>query len=125
VETCLLAEDARCSPTSSWWALVTPETRARLGFGRRLSGEHGGGCGCPNGEEIGYRNNHHMCFLDTARSDGTEFKKGLGVGCEAQKDRWPQGSTVLWGGGRRSRTLRRTVREIASATVGAAKKHRP
>ncbi len=31
VEPGLLAEDARCSPTSSWWALVTHVTRARLG----------------------------------------------------------------------------------------------
>jgi len=33
VEPRLLAEDARCSPTSSWWALETPMIRARLGSG--------------------------------------------------------------------------------------------
>ena len=58
----LLVEDAKCSPTSSWWALVTHVTRARLGFGRRLSGEHSGGCGCPIGEEIGYHRLHYICF---------------------------------------------------------------
>ncbi len=31
VEPCLLAGDARCSPTSSWWALETPVTLARRG----------------------------------------------------------------------------------------------
>ena len=31
VEPGLLAGDARCSPTSSWWALVAPMTPARLG----------------------------------------------------------------------------------------------
>ncbi len=29
----LLAEDARCSPTFSWWALKTPMIRARLRSG--------------------------------------------------------------------------------------------
>ena len=27
----LLVGDSRCSPTSSWWALVTPVTRDRMG----------------------------------------------------------------------------------------------
>ena len=59
----LLAEDVKCSLTSSRWALVTIVTRAQLGCGRRLSGERSGGCGCPIGEEIGYRSCHYMCFL--------------------------------------------------------------
>jgi hypothetical protein len=31
VEPWLLAGDARCSPTSSWWVLETPMTKARQG----------------------------------------------------------------------------------------------
>jgi hypothetical protein len=67
--------------------VVTSMTRARLGFSRRLSGERGGGCGRPIGEEIGYRTRHDMCFLDTARYDGTYIEKGLGLGKAAQTDR--------------------------------------
>ena len=46
----LLAEDAKCSPTSSWWALETPMIRTRLGSGteakrgalRRVMRDRGG-----------------------------------------------------------------------------------
>ena len=46
-------------------ALVTLVTSARLGCGRRLSGERSGGCVRPIGEEIGYRSRHYICFLKT------------------------------------------------------------
>ena len=50
VEPRLLEGDARCPPTSSWWALETPVTMARSGSGRRPSGGHGGGGGAIRGE---------------------------------------------------------------------------
>ena len=65
----LLAEDARCSPTSSWWALVTPVIRARLGFGteakrgalRRVLRDRGGDRAAHAATGV---------FLRQARSDG-------------------------------------------------------
>ena len=59
------------------------------------------------GEEIGRCSRHNGCFLNTARSAGTDIRKGRGAGSEAQKNRGPRGSAVRWGGGGRSRTLGR------------------
>ena len=39
-------------PTSSWWVLETPMTRAWCGSGRRPSGGHGGGGGAIGGEIV-------------------------------------------------------------------------
>ncbi len=50
-EPAIAVRPAGCSPISSWWALKALATRARLGDGRRLSGERCGGCGTI-GEEI-------------------------------------------------------------------------
>ena len=105
--------------------MVTLVTRARLGFGSRLSGERSGGCGRRIGEEIGYRTRHYMCFLDTAYSEGIDFRKGLGASRAAQTDRGQQGRAVRRGGGGRSSTLCKSVREFAAAARGALKKHRP
>jgi hypothetical protein len=94
VEPILLAEDVKCSPTSSWWALGTLAAQARLGFGMRLSGERSGGCGRSIGKEIGYRSRHYIGFLNTALFDGIEFRKEGGDGGSSE-DRGLQGSAVL------------------------------
>ena len=69
----LLAGDARCSPTSSRWALSSPMTRTRLGCGRRLSGERCGGCGAIGGKIVPPPPTH--VSLDTARSDKHKTSK--------------------------------------------------
>ena len=43
VEPGLLAGDAICSPTSSWWALETPMTKSRQGPASGLAGSVAGG----------------------------------------------------------------------------------
>ena len=77
-----------------------------MGCGRRLSGERSGGCGRLIGEEIGYRSRHYRCFLNTARSNGSEFRKEGGAEGSSE-DRGPQGSAVLERAGGRSRPLQR------------------
>ncbi len=67
----LLAGDARCPPTSSWWALETPLTMARRGLGRRPSGGHGGG-GYAIGGEILHQPPSHVFFY-TARPEGHQI----------------------------------------------------
>jgi hypothetical protein len=70
----LLAEDARCPPTSLWWALETPVTLARRGLGRRPSGGRGGCCS---------RSGRRSCtaaaitgvLVNASRFDGTESQK--------------------------------------------------
>ncbi len=71
VEPGLLAGDARCPPTSSWWALETPLNLARRGSGRGPSGEHGGG-GCAIGGEI-VQQPPSQVFLNTARPEGHQI----------------------------------------------------
>ncbi len=64
------------SPTSSRWALETLATRARLGDGRRLSGEHCGGCGTLGEETV--REPPQSVLLNTGpRSTGTQYRKGV------------------------------------------------
>ena len=77
----LLAGDARCPPTSSWWALETPVILARRGSYRRTSGGHGGG-GCTIGGEI-VQQPPSRVFFNTARPEGhvisgmwTELEEG-------------------------------------------------
>ncbi len=48
----LLVKDARCPPTSSWWALETPLALARCGSDKRPSGGHCGGGGAIGGEIV-------------------------------------------------------------------------
>ena len=56
-------------PTSSWCVLVTPLTLARCGSGKRPSG---GALAVVAADRGGDRrcNRHHMCFMNTARTDG-------------------------------------------------------
>ena len=68
-----LAENAKCSSISSWWALSTLVTRARLGCGRKLSGERSGGGG-PIEVEIG-KQSPLPVFLNTARVDGPKISE--------------------------------------------------
>ena len=73
----MLAEDAKCSPTSSWWVLGTHVTGVRLGCGRMLSGGAVAVVAAQSGsEEIGYRIRHDRCFFNIARFDGIEIRKG-------------------------------------------------
>jgi hypothetical protein len=125
VEPGLLAEDVRCSFTSSWWALITHVTRARLGYGRRLSGERSGDCGRPIGEEIGYRTRHYKCILDTARSDGIDFRKELGASKATETDRGQQGSAVRRGGDGMSSTLCMKRTGVGRRRHMCSKKSRP
>ena len=70
----LLEEDARCPPTSSWWAMETSVTLARRGLGKRPSGGRGGCCS---------RSGRRSCsaeattgvLVNTARFDGRESHK--------------------------------------------------
>jgi hypothetical protein len=78
-----LAEDVRCPPTSSWWALETPLTLARCGSGRRPSGGRCGGGGAIGGEIAPPPPT--QVFLNTARPDGhitsKQSKRGGGSDC--------------------------------------------
>ncbi len=67
---------AGSSPTSSRWALETPITRARLGAGRRLSGERCGGCGMI-GEEIVRQPPQPAFFNAGPGPTGTHTRKGV------------------------------------------------
>ncbi len=72
----LLPEAVRCPPTFSWWALEIPVTLIRRGSCKRPCGGRGGGCN---------RSERRSCaaiattgvLLNTARSDGLEFQKGV------------------------------------------------
>jgi hypothetical protein len=70
-----LAGDARCSPTSSWWALETLVTWAWLDPGKRPIEEHSGGGGTIGGE-IGPPPPPQVSF-DTVRYDGHKNSKRM------------------------------------------------
>ena len=89
------------------------------GRGRRLSGEHSGGCAARSGRRSGVAAATFGVLLNTARPDGIEYQKRRGAFKSPYMDRGPQGSAVQWcGGGGRSRTLRRSVRESAATATG-------
>ena len=67
---------AGSSPTSSRWALETPITRARMGAGRRLSGERCGGCGTI-GEEIVQQPPQSVFFNTGPDPTGTQTRKDI------------------------------------------------
>jgi hypothetical protein len=64
----LLAEDARCSPIPSWWALETTLTLARCSSGTRPSGGHGSGGGASGGEIVPELPTYFVFY--TARPEG-------------------------------------------------------
>ena len=72
----LLAEDAGCLPTSSWWAIETPLTLARRGSGMRPSGWHGGCCG-RSGRRSCTATTTTGVLVNASWSDGTEFQKRM------------------------------------------------
>ena len=71
----LLAVNGRCSPTSSWWVSLTLLPRARLGAGKRISGEHGGDCNVI-GEEIALHPLQPVFFYAKPDPTGTLTRKG-------------------------------------------------
>ena len=73
VEPRVLAEDARCPPTSSWCAMETLVIRARCGSGRRPSGGHGGGGGAIGGEIVPQPPSH--VFFNIARPEGHQLSE--------------------------------------------------
>jgi hypothetical protein len=109
VEPGLLEGDARCPPTSSWWALETPVTLARSGSGRRPSGGHGGGGGAIGGE-IALQPPPPV-FLNTPDLTG-EFRVGFGAGgrwfdCPGQR-----GGVVSRAAGRRLQIVQVRIRVL-------------
>ncbi len=72
-----------------------------------------------SGWRSGRRRRQHRCFLNTARSDGMDLSNGK----EEMKESLQTVATMKpvrrGGGGYGSRTLRRSVRESATAAIGA------
>jgi hypothetical protein len=93
-----LEGDARCPPTSSWWALETPVTLARSGSGRRPSGGHGGGGGAIGGE-IALQPPPPV-FLNTPGLTG-EFRTGSELEAGGWTDQGQRGGVASLATGRR------------------------
>jgi hypothetical protein len=66
------------------------------GRGRRLSGEHSGGCAARSGRRSGVAAATFGVLLNTARSDGIEYQKRREAFKSPCMDRGPQGSAVQW-----------------------------